>query len=708
MDEEDTTTLINDDDQSISHAKERQGGESGYELDTQSQGQVRVEPAERMGLLGLYPDWLQRFATPVGFLVAVALFTVVQSMVNSGLFPVIISSIERRYGFNSTQSGLILSAYDIVSALLVVVVTNFGHRAHRPVWLARGMICLGVGCFLATIPQWISGVYVFVGNTDADMCLGPNEATCRNAQYGYYVIFIMAQVVIAAGCSPLYPLGSTFIDDNVPPKDNSTYMGIFYSMGAVGPALGFVIGGLFLREWVDAGQTTTLTQSSLAWVGAWWAPFLLAGSLAVLLSLTLAVFPKQLPNTAWILEERRRASDKQAGRKKKKEAAEPSSAPAPHPENASFLTSVKSILNNKPFIFSQLGFTLEAVVIIGVGNFLPKIVQTQFRTTSSNASFYSGAAIVAGAAGGILTGGLISRKWSMKQTTRNVFFLGLAALFTIPCFLIHCDTLSLAGLNSDYPMYTRSFSTTPAPFANTSSLSNQCNMGCDCRGASYKPVCGSGSTYFSACHAGCVQRVGEEAYTNCSCLPSATIVAEDGVCGGSCSRVVYFLLALFLLMFVTFMINVPGTVFCMRVVDEHERSLALGLGSAIQRIGGSIPGPLLIGAILDGSCLLWETKCDGSNGACWEYDSWLMARDVFIASWVLKSCSTISFFIAWRSYRPASPADDLPEDERAKLEASGNSGSHMGDLELSAADSSASLNLNKQGSNGNFKAESMA
>lgn len=694
MDEEDTTTLINEDEQSVGHSLDKRAGEAGYEVDTQSQGHVMVEPKERVGLFGFHPDWLQRFATPAGFLGAVALFTIVQSMVNSGLFPVIISSIERRYGFTSTQSGLLLSSYDIISALLVVIVTNYGHRAHRPVWLARGMIALGIGCFLATVPQWTSGTYVPLGSTDADLCVGTNVASCRNAQYLYYGIFILAQVVIAAGCSPLYPLGSTYIDDNVPPKDNSTYMGIFYSMGAVGPAIGFVLGGLFLRVWVDAGQTTTLNQNSISWVGAWWAPFLLAGSLAVLLSITLGVFPKQLPNTEWILEERRRAVDKQSSRRKSKGEVSATG-------QASFFTSLKSILRNKPFIFSQLGFTLEAVVIIGVGNFLPKIVQTQFRTTSSNASFYSGAAIVFGAAGGILTGGLISKKWTMKQTTRNVFILGLVALFTIPCFLIHCDTINLVGLNSQYPLYSRTFSTTPAPNANTS-LSGACNLGCDCRAATYKPVCGSDSTYFSACHAGCIHRVSDDTYSNCSCLPSDSTEATSGVCGGSCSRVAYFLLALFFLMFITFMINVPGTVFCMRVVDESERSLALGIGSAIQRIGGSIPGPLLIGAILDSSCLLWETKCDGTNGSCWEYDSWLMARDVFIASWVLKTCSTISFFLAWRSYNPTSPVDDLPEEERAKLEASGQSGSQIGELELTGED------MERQDSKSALEAETMA
>lgn len=61
------------------------------------------------------------------------------------------------------------------------------------------------------------------------------------------------------------------------------------------------------------------------------------------------------------------------------------------------------------------------------------------------------------------------------------------------------------------------------------------------------------------------------------------------------------------------------------------------------------------------SCL----QCDGSNGACWEYNSARMSLDVFIASWVLKSLSTLSFFLAWYTYHPASAEADAPEAAKA-------------------------------------------
>ena len=143
----------------------------------------RDDSTQKMGIFRYYPTWLQKFATPTWFVAAISLFTIVQSMVNSGLFPAVIGSIERQYGFNSVQSGIILSTYDVVSAIFVVIVTNFGHRAHRPVWMSRGMVVLGVGCFIVTIPHWISGNYIPINTEDTSVCgSGIGAFPCRHTQ----------------------------------------------------------------------------------------------------------------------------------------------------------------------------------------------------------------------------------------------------------------------------------------------------------------------------------------------------------------------------------------------------------------------------------------------------------------------------------------------------------------------------------------------
>jgi hypothetical protein len=70
-----------------------------------------------LSLCGLRPTWVERFWTPRQLLFALSLFVFFQSMMVSGLIPVVLSSLERRFGFSSKQSGFLLSLYVAVSSV---------------------------------------------------------------------------------------------------------------------------------------------------------------------------------------------------------------------------------------------------------------------------------------------------------------------------------------------------------------------------------------------------------------------------------------------------------------------------------------------------------------------------------------------------------------------------------------------------------------
>ena len=69
-----------------------------------------------------------------------------------------------------------------------------------------------------------------------------------------------------------------------------------------------------------------------------------------------------------------------------------------------------------------------------------------------------------------------------------------------------------------------------------------------------------------------------------------------------------------------YMFNTFPHTYIHRVVADHQRSLALGLQSAIWRLSGAIPGPIIFGIIFDSSCLKWEGTC-GHHGNCWLYNN---------------------------------------------------------------------------------------
>ena len=55
----------------------------------------------------------------------------------------------------------------------------------------------------------------------------------------------------------------------------------------------------------------------------------------------------------------------------------------------------------------------------------------------------------------------------------------------------------------------------------------------------------------------------------------------------------------------------------------------MGLQWNILRIFGSIPGPIALGAMLDGACSVWQYIC-GEQGACWIYDDDKIYKAVMI------------------------------------------------------------------------------
>ena len=63
-------------------------------------------------------------------------------------------------------------------------------------------------------------------------------------------------------------------------------------------------------------------------------------------------------------------------------------------------------------------------------------------------------------------------------------------------------------------------------------------------------------------------------------------------------------------------------IFCAtcRSVRDDERPLSLGVTSALGRLLGTIPGPILGGLVFDSTCLLWQEE-DGIQGNCWIHDN---------------------------------------------------------------------------------------
>jgi Organic Anion Transporter Polypeptide (OATP) family len=62
----------------------------------------------------------------------------------------------------------------------------------------------------------------------------------------------------------------------------------------LGPALGFILGSVCTRLYADLSVDPPVTPSDPRWVGAWWLGLVLVGTLLMIASGAMAMFPRRL------------------------------------------------------------------------------------------------------------------------------------------------------------------------------------------------------------------------------------------------------------------------------------------------------------------------------------------------------------------------------------------------------------------------------
>ncbi|XP_036998536.2 solute carrier organic anion transporter family member 4C1 isoform X2 [Artibeus jamaicensis] len=556
------------------------------------------------------PQCLQLCNTPQGFLVHYCLLALTQGVVVNGLVNISISTIEKRYEMKSSLTGLISSSYDIAFCLLSLFVSYIGERGHKPRWLAFASFMIGLGALVFSLPKFFSGKYQ-LGSPYEDTCLiARNRTSCTSSSSSlsnYLYVFILGQLLLGTGGTPLYTLGTAFLDDSVPTHKSSLYIGIGYSMSILGPAVGYVLGGQLLTFYIDVGlgKSTGITEDDPRWLGAWWIGFLMAWFFAWSLIIPFSCFPKHLPGTEKIQDGRTsqthqsntslELTDENFGKKFK-----------------DFPAALKNLMKNTVFMCLVISTSSEALITTGFATFLSKFIENQFGLSSSFAATLGGAILIPGAALGQILGGVLVSKF--KMTCRNTMRTGHLGNLTTPC-----------------------------------------NANCNCVRSRYYPVCGrDGVQYFSPCFAGCKNSVSErrpEAYYNCSCIEMKTEIthpggsfgfeAKAGKCETRCTNLPIFLGIFFAAIVFTFMAGTPITMSILRCVNQRQRSLALGIQFMVLRLLGSIPGPIVFGAAIDSTCVLWDINECGIKGACWIYDNIRMAHMLVAIS---VTCKIITIF----------------------------------------------------------------
>ncbi|XP_078666151.1 solute carrier organic anion transporter family member 4C1-like isoform X1 [Branchiostoma floridae x Branchiostoma belcheri] len=623
------------------------------------------EKKETCGWGGVRPTCLQCCNNPNGVLFFLCLFSFTQGVIVNGLVNVSITSIETRFELPSANTGIVSASYDIAFVVLALFVTyHAGQGNSKPKWLAFGSFSLGLGALIYSLPHFTTGPYVY-GTGQTETCdIGGNSTSqdCSSGTTGsglrnYLYVFILGQLLHGVGGTPLYTLGTTFLDENVEKANSGVYIGIFYAASALGPAAGYLIGGQFLNIYtdIDIGQNGNgLTEADPRWVGAWWIGFLMCAFLAWSITIPLLGYPKELPGAAEIKANKESEAHAKGG-------ADVASQPDFGKSWRDFPIAVKILLCNPTFMFVSLAGAFEGFLTSGLATFGPKFVEMQFSQTSGWAAMLCGFVVVPGAAGGNILGGVIMKwmKLKCRGMLRLCIILGGVCLALYLVFLVQCPNTPFAGVTQRYT------NSSMDPAVTGLNLTSECNTDCSCQEEYYTPTCGAdGVQYFSPCHAGCTVLTGTDGtkrYHNCTCISydSVPSLAEtlEGKCESSCGTMPVFLAMFFAIMLLTFANNPLATGATLRTVPDSQRPFALGLQWIFVRCIGTIPGPILFGRFIDDACLVWQEKCDG-QGSCWFYDNAAMARSLLYLTIAGKALAFIFYSVAALSYRPP-PLEDM-------------------------------------------------
>ncbi|XP_050026763.1 solute carrier organic anion transporter family member 74D-like [Dermacentor andersoni] len=573
------------------------------------------------GLGSWRPKWLQTFASPRCLFFFLNLLAMCQSAYKAYTMGSL-STLERRFSLSSKSIAIILVAESISPIFFDIPLGYVASWISRPKLLSLGMMVVGCSSLAVALPYVIFGPATHLLADEGErrqpadfaslefcgaagggggLTVSPDCTTQIAESYLPFIILFVASFLNGFGQSVLHVAGSSYIDDSVKKKSSPLYFGASFALRSIGPALGFLGASLSLSFYEDPFLSPDIPTTDPRWIGCWWLGYVFWGCLLLLASVPVLLFPKVMPA---------RLPDPPLVFKKRADSSHLSEIGK----------SLSRLLRKRVYVLQLFVSMLMVSGLQGYTMFSAKYMEVQFRNSAARASAFAGlVSSVFNTASFLVSGLLIHR---LRPAPRVLAWYNVVVIFAVSCgfavaMLIKCEYGTMPGVSL---------------VQGKLDLYNQCNDQCDCTLQSYQPVCEpvGGTVYFSPCFAGCQMPAGEfganlTKLTNCDCLKTFDDSdffsgnAVVGFCKGTCPMFVQFIIIVSLVQFMGMSTSVSHTLFMLRSISPSDKTIALGLANALANLLSYIPYPLIYGAVIDGSCQVWESAC-GTSGNCWLYD----------------------------------------------------------------------------------------
>ncbi|CAL1537422.1 unnamed protein product [Lymnaea stagnalis] len=575
------------------------------------------------GISSCRPVCLQRWKNVGCFTAAYSMTGIVTSALNIYMNSQI-TTLEKHFNMSSSVSGVLMSCNDFGFLVTTLIISYYTRRVHVPRALGFSTIMYGISGLLCTIAFF--GSRIEISSSDlrpnvslvqdklfAQMCSGVKQlnGTCDEISnrvgtpdfvsdsWKFIAICILAVGMILQGVakSPRQPFVGTYIDDNTPKSKTSMYLGIMIGLSIFGPALAFILGGVFSKIYITL-EATRMGPRDPRWLGAWWLGFLLFGSLGLVVGIPLFFFPRHITLRPGLQSGTSNTSFQLLEHLKGKIVL----------LTKGFFKSMLRLLKNPVYACITVSNGVHIMCVSGMMAFMPKYLETQYTMPAWQANMYLGTLNVFAASLGTVVGGCVTTKFKLSPMSclKLVILCKVFGSVVVAIgFVTGCDQPIIhKGYTQDMELST-----------------GTCIHNCNCDNQNFFPICGADDRiYFSPCHAGCTSADITTMFVNCSCLSTNTTqTATSGLCDSQCNKHVIYLSVMFFGSLIMATGIMPGFITSVRSVQEVDKPLAIGLSSFSSTLIGWFPGPILFGALVDSTCLMWKTTCQ-STGACSLYN----------------------------------------------------------------------------------------